>query len=181
MATKKEIDAVIDILKSDTILKWNLNLSNKHIGKIIDAVYEISDTIIKTEKIILDTQRIAYKLPSGKFVNIGSQDKDFFFKLQNLPAPTKINMMQLNVEEMLECIQDKRFKKKYRLNEILNKKWIYHETGDIVDKKTFILDDFDLSISQLKKQLKSDKISYELLSDLMDYLTDIYKSHLIFE
>lgn len=116
---------------------------------------EIESTQVDREASIDDR---TFFLPNGNKAIIGIHDWDFFQKLRDLPATTKINMMQLSDLEMQEYIDKKINSANTFLLELLKKKWYWRESGDqafITEETLEFAISIKLSPSQIIKKCKS--------------------------
>lgn len=87
---------------------------------------------LQTTNIDPEARPMTYKLPNGKVIRIGKADQDFFRKLQKLPAPLKIFLMNLTDEEMSAYMLNEQRKSKLQVIEFINKTWYWRDTGDPV-------------------------------------------------
>lgn len=103
-----------------------------------------------------------YSLPNGGKVAITKVDVDFFEKLQKLPASTKIEMMQLSLDEMDSYIKKQKTQAIKEVEKIFYNTWFYRSTGEIavLDDEYINLDWFGLELKPdaILKGLKSGKI-----------------------
>lgn len=97
----------------------------------------------------------SFTLPNGKQVYISMLDSDFFEKLRLLPAATKIEMMCLTDEQMLNFIKKRKEEKIKTLLEILERKWFWKDSGEEVILEDLHMLNIAKSPAQVFSQLKS--------------------------
>lgn len=128
------------------------------------------------EKIELDSKAPGeikyYKLPDGRKVTIGKYVVDFFERLQELPAFTKIQMMNLSAEEMTKYINDHKKTENKLLIELLQRKWYWRETGEEILVNEVINEDISFSLQTMLFKSKSKRpYTLEQIKKLIDFFT----------
>lgn len=127
--------------------------------------------VIESERVIKDFA--SFILPNGKRITIGEYDLDFFEKIQALPAPTKIKMMKLSEEEMLDFIAKKKKHVKDFCFLLLSREWFWRDSGDpaIIDED--IIPGIPFTQEQLLRKVNHGKgMKTKDMHLIVDFFTD---------
>lgn len=68
--------------------------------------------------------RYEFKLPDGKKIAVGRLSTDFFEKIRALPIPTKLEMMNISIQELDEHVKAEKAKLINALEIIFKSKWV---------------------------------------------------------
>ena len=96
-----------------------------------------------------------YTLPDGRVIEIGRNDLDFFYQLQNLPVATRIEMMKLSEEDVMYHFELLQKIERNKLIDLLRNRWYWRETGEEVERGAELLE--GLTQDQMLKHFKSKK------------------------
>lgn len=69
-------------------------------------------------------ERYEFKLPDGKKIAVGRLSTDFFEKIRALPTPTKLEMMNISIQELDEHVKAEKTKLIDTLEIIFKSKWV---------------------------------------------------------
>jgi len=117
----------------------------------------MNDVIINPDNVDLRESHLRFPLPDGGTVTVSRYYVDFLYKLQNLPASTKILMMQLTEEELLLSIAEKQKENNKKILHLLAQKWYWRETGEKMEFSPEFISNVNLSLDEIHKRCKSKK------------------------
>lgn len=110
--------------------------------------------ILETSYVDKDANALVFHLPNGKPCHIGKYEQDFFFKLKELPAETKIMIFGIKVEDMEKEIDRQKKSAITFVTELLSFKWYSRETGEEFDFEDAQITGLEYSFEDFKKKMK---------------------------
>ena len=144
---------------------------NDQLKSYISKELEMESDVIETRQIdSIKSEPFYFFLPDGKKKYIGAQDQDFFFQLRDLPYETKIKLMRLSTEQMLNYINAEKSERKNVLTDLLNKKWYWRSDGEPCKIGNDYIEGIPYDQIQIKRKLKADKFTLEEINTIIDWL-----------
>lgn len=120
-----------------------------------------------------------YIMPDGKHITIGNNAIDIFHKLQRLPTSYKLTLLNVSDVEVIDYLNLIYKTKSDELKEILNKKWIWRETGErmyfnYIDENIDVLG-ISLTKKQIMSRLQRKTLSCQDIVKILDHFSNQYE------
>lgn len=107
------------------------------------------------------------KVRTGTVYTIHPHHVHFFEKLRDLPVAAKIEMLGLTTKEMSVYISNEKIKLQGEVGFLLNKKWYWKDTGDVVDITPDTIPEVPLTLAQMQSKVRS----IETLAKIKEFFT----------
>lgn len=125
----------------------------------------MNDVLIDPEILEPKESHLRFPLPDGGNVTVGKYYVDFLFKLQSLPAPTRILMMDLSEEDLLLAIEKKHKENNQKILHLLSQNWFWRETGEKMEFSPEFISNVNLSLQKIHKRCKSCKKTFSFIQE----------------